>query len=78
MNMPAMKHNQCITQENAVPETSQPDQECRMVKTSVTGDTVSWNMVCESPEGRSELTGEITYHGVPLKAPSGLICRAWK
>ncbi len=63
MKMPAMKHNQCITKENAVPESSQPDQECRLIDTSVNGDTVSWNMICKSPEGDSKLAGEITYHG---------------
>ena len=63
MNMPAMKHNQCITRENAVPESSQQDQQCRMVKSSTKGDTVNWEMVCDSPEGKSKMTGEITYHG---------------
>ena len=67
MKMPAMKHNQCITKQNAVPESSQPDQECKMVESSVNGDTVSWEMVCESAEGKSNLTGEITYHGDTFK-----------
>ncbi|MCD6388842.1 MAG: DUF3617 family protein, partial [Desulfobulbaceae bacterium] len=60
-------HNQCISKKNAVPGSSQPDQECRMVKTSVNGDTVSWSMVCESPEGKSKLSGEITYHSDTFK-----------
>ncbi len=34
-----------------------------MVETIVNGDTVSWNMVCDSAEGNSKLTGKITYHG---------------
>jgi hypothetical protein len=63
MKMPAMKHNQWITKGNAVPKSSQPDQECRIVKTTVKGDTVNWNMVCELPEGKSKLPGEITYYG---------------
>jgi len=67
MAMPAMKHNQCITRENAVPDSAQQDQECKMIKTAVNGDTVSWNMVCDSPEGKSNLAGEITYHGDTFK-----------
>ena len=67
MNMPAIKHNQCITRENAVPESTQQDQVCRIVDTSTNGDTVSWNMVCESPEGKSEMTGEIIYYGDTFK-----------
>lgn len=41
MNMPAVKHNQCITRRNAVPDSVQPDQECKIVETDVNGDTVS-------------------------------------
>ena len=67
VNMPAVKHNQCIIKGNAIPESTQPDSECRMVKTTVNGDTVNWQMVCESPEGRSKLSGEITYHGDTFK-----------
>lgn len=52
MTMPAVKHKQCITRDNAVPDSAQQDQECKMVNTSVDDDTVSWNMVCESPEGK--------------------------
>jgi len=63
MSMPATKHTQCITKENIVPESSQPDQECRITKTKVLGDTVTWTVVCDSPEGKSRLTGQITYHG---------------
>lgn len=67
MAMPAMKHNQCITRENAVPDSAQQNQECKLIKTAVNGDTVSWNMVCESSEGKSSLAGEITYHGDTFK-----------
>jgi hypothetical protein len=67
MNIPEVKHNQWFTKENAVPESSQPDQACKMVETSVKGDKVNWTMVCDSPDGKPELTGEITYNGVTLK-----------
>jgi len=57
MNTPAVTHNQCITRGNAVPDSSQPDQECKMVETRVNGDTVSWDLICDSPEGKSKMTG---------------------
>ena len=63
MKMPAIKHNQCISKNNAVPESSQQGQRCKMINTTVKGDTVKWNMICESSEGKSEMNGEITYHG---------------
>ncbi len=34
-----------------------------MAQNSVNGDKVSWKMVCDSPDGKPKLTGEITYHG---------------
>ena len=67
MDMPALKYNQCITRDNAFPGSVQPDQVCKMVETSVNRDTVSWKMVCDSPEGQSNLTGKITYHGDTFK-----------
>ena len=67
MAMPAMKHNQCISKEKAVPDSAQQDQECKMIKTAVNGDTVNWNTVCESSEGKSDLAGEITYYGDTFK-----------
>ncbi len=67
LNIPAVKHNQCITRRNDVPDSAQPDQACRMLKTSVNGDTVSWMMVYDSPDGKSKLTGEITYYGDTFK-----------
>ncbi len=63
MSIPAMKHTQCITQENAVPESSQPDQECQITDQKVVGDTVTWSMECDTPEGKSTATGNINYDG---------------
>lgn len=67
MNMPEMKHTQCMTKTDAVPESSPQDQQCRMVNTTVKGDTVTWNMVCDTPEGKSTMNGTITYHGDSFK-----------
>ena len=61
MKMPAMTHTQCITSENAVPDSSQPGQECKIIENHVDGDTVTWRMECNTPEGKAEAAGEITY-----------------
>jgi len=42
MNMPPMTHTQCITENDYVPQTSQPGEECKITKTRVSGDTVTW------------------------------------
>ena len=36
MNIPTVKHNQCITKKNAVPDSSQPDQGARWSKPAST------------------------------------------
>ena len=63
MEMPEMKHTQCITKDNAVPDTSQPDQKCEMISNKVSGDTVTWEMECDTPQGPAHSKGTITYHG---------------
>ena len=67
MNMPAMTHTQCITKENAVPVGSQPGQKCKMIESRVNGDTVTWQMECNTPEGSVKAAGKITYTGDTFK-----------
>lgn len=61
MEMPEMTHSQCITKQNAVP--SQPDQKCKMISNKVKGDTVTWEMECDTPQGPAHTKGTITYSG---------------
>lgn len=63
MQMPAITHTQCITKENAVPDSSQPDQKCKIIENNIAGDTVTWKMECDTPDGQATATGEITYMG---------------
>ncbi len=67
MSMPAMKHTQCITKENFVPQSSQPNQECKITENKVDGDTVTWTMECDAPEGKIRAIGEIIYNGDSFK-----------
>jgi len=64
MSMPSMsnKSTYCLTREDPVPSTEK-DKECRIVTKSVTGNKVSWRMVCKKGEGE----GEISYHGTTYK-----------
>ena len=63
MEMPEMKHTQCITKDNAVPDTSQPGQECKIISSKIVGDTVTWEVECDTPQGPAHSKGTITYHG---------------
>jgi hypothetical protein len=62
--MPPMKHNQCMTKKDMVPNTS-PDKNssCEVKEQEVSGDTVSWRVVCKDREGTTESEGKITYFG---------------
>ena len=70
VSMSPMIHTQCITNEDMVPRGSQQGQqgeECKITKTKVEGDTVTWTMECDSPEGKARTTGKITYSGDTFK-----------
>ena len=79
MNMPTMTHTQCITENDYIPQTSQPGEECKITKTKVSGDTVTWTIHCRGQGGEMNGTGSVTYRGDSFEgkvtmsmAPSGM------
>jgi hypothetical protein len=67
MNMPGMpkemmrpmKHQVCLTKENAVPQQKeQGEQQCKMTNQRTVGNKVSWTMTCKNGMVSN---GEITY-----------------
>lgn len=64
MTIPPMTFSQCITKDNAVPQTNSPGQEdCKVSDMKTIGSTVSWSVVCGEPSGNMKGKGKITYHG---------------
>ncbi len=61
--MPPVTHNQCITRESLIPDSSEPGQDCKILDHDVNGSTVSWRMQCDGDDGRMEGEGRITYAG---------------
>jgi hypothetical protein len=61
MQMPPLTYTQCMTKSDPVPQSSQPDQQCRVVDMKTQGNTVSWAIKCD--DSGSPITGEgkITY-----------------
>ena len=59
--MPPITYRQCMTNQNPVPNQSQSGQECRMKNVKTKGNTVSWEMVCDSQQGEVKSSGKITY-----------------
>lgn len=68
MDMPPVKHTQCITKNDLVPQGSQqPGQECEIIDVKTNGNTVTWTMKCTGQSGEVTGTGEITYSGDSFK-----------
>ena len=63
MEMPPMKHIQCLTKEDFVPQSSQPGQECKFSQINVTGNTVAWTMRCKNQDGEMKGVGKMMYSG---------------
>ncbi len=65
--MPATTMNQCITEEDPVPNASPQAQGCEVKDMNVSGNTVSYTMVCDQEGVQSEMTGKTTYSGDSFK-----------
>jgi len=63
MAMPPITRSQCVTQKNAVPDTSQPGQTCVVKEQKVSGETVTWRTECKGREGTVDGEGRIKYAG---------------
>ncbi len=67
---------QCI-EDKAVPYQSKGDEKCETIYNHVSGNTLSWQVVCSNGGRRMEMTGETTYTGntmdskVKVKSPQG-------
>jgi hypothetical protein len=59
--MPPISYSQCVTKDTPIPENQQPNQDCRMVDTKTSGNTVSWVVKCNGPEGEMTGSGSVTY-----------------
>ena len=67
MEMPAVKHTQCLTKQDFVPQEPAADQKCEPVKSKVSGDTVTWTIKCNGEGGPMTGNGKITYSGDSFK-----------
>ena len=57
-------YTHCMTRENAVPQQREKNKDCVMKDQKISGNTVSWEMVCKDKRGEvMESSGKITYRG---------------
>jgi len=61
--MPPMKHTQCLTRKDMVPQSQEKNQDCKITQTGQSGNTVTWSMKCSGEVGAMEGTGKVTYSG---------------
>lgn len=69
MEMPGMPFaipptviRQCI-EDQSVPYQQKPGEKCETVYKNFSGNTLKWQVVCTSKDGKMEMTGESTYSG---------------
>ena len=67
ISMPEVTSTQCLTKKDFVPQGSQQGQECKIIKTKVDGNTVTWTVKCSGQGGEVTGTGRMTYSGSSLK-----------
>ncbi len=67
MNIPPSTITQCLTEDDMVPTGTQPGQECEVIDMKVSGNTVTWTMICSGQGGDVESTGRIEYHGTSFQ-----------
>jgi hypothetical protein len=61
--MPPQTFTQCITKDKAIPQKIEPNQDCKITKSTISGDTVSWIVECKTSEGPVISEGTVTYKG---------------
>ncbi|MDI1472048.1 MAG: DUF3617 family protein [Thermodesulfovibrio sp.] len=61
--MPPQTFTQCITKDKAIPQKAETDQDCKITKSTMSGDTVNWTIECKTPEGPVISEGTVTYKG---------------
>jgi hypothetical protein len=64
MQIPPTKTTQCISQEDLVPQTQQPDQpdqQCEIANMTTTGNTITYDMVCAAQGNTMKAHSTITY-----------------
>jgi len=68
-SIPASDYVTCLTSDNAIPvdEESKNNDNCKVLKQSISGDTVKWTVECIDGGVKSVSEGEVTYKGEEME-----------
>ena len=64
IQIPPTKTTQCISQEDLIPQTQQPDQpdqQCEITNMSTSGNTITYDMICAAQGNTMKAQSSITY-----------------
>jgi hypothetical protein len=61
--MPPVTFSQCLTKKDSIPQKKDRNEDCKIVSSSVDGNTVTWVAQCRIKDGTVDSTGKITYKG---------------
>ena len=64
-SVPPMVDSMCLTSYDLIPQSDNGEHgdDCEITQTSVSGNTVSWDIECLTDEGKMTSSGSITYQG---------------
>lgn len=63
MAIPPTTYSDCLSKDDLVPRQPQQGNQCKLVESDVSGDSVSWKIECPTPNGASISEGRMTYKG---------------
>ena len=66
-NLPPVKHSQCLSSKDAVPQKPEKAQDCKIANLKQDGDGISWAIQCRSVEGALDSSGKATYRGLSME-----------
>ncbi len=64
---PPMVYSSCVTKEDFIPEKSDENIDCKMLKKKITKNSVEWKMECSMEGAKSLSEGKMFYYGTTAK-----------
>ena len=67
MAMPPVIHKQCLKKEAFIPQSGQADQGCGFKNLKIQGNTVTYEIDCDTEDGKMTGHGKVTYSGTIME-----------
>lgn len=69
MKMPSVKFTKCVTSETSMIPV-EVENDCKIIAHKVSGNTVTYSVVCRDADGEMQIKGKATYKGDTMEAES--------